>query len=88
MMVTEVQAWDERTRDDYDDEERDFREERPQFVPHVQIELGVRDEDLRLVMDAVRRSAAAGPRGHGNLFVSRLAAAVRIRTAERGDPAL
>jgi nitrogen regulatory protein PII len=88
MTVTEVQAWDERTRDAYDDEEDELRADRPQFVPHAQIELAVRDEDLRLVLEAVRRSAAAGPSGHGHVFVAKLVGAARIRTAERGDAAL
>jgi nitrogen regulatory protein PII len=47
LTVTEVQAWDERTRDAYDDAETEFRADRPQFVPHALIELAVRGEDLR-----------------------------------------
>src|SRR3974377_2441098 len=52
------------------------------FLPKIKIEVGVRDEDLQGVLDAVVRSARTGQVGDGKIFVSELCQAIRIRTGE------
>ena len=58
------------------------------FVPKIKIEVVVSDQDLPQVMDAIVGSAQTGEIGDGNIFVSDLAQAVRIRTRELDDQAL
>ncbi len=52
------------------------------FLPKVKIELVVPDENLRLVIDTILRSAQTGQLGDGKIFVSNIDQALRIRTGK------
>ena len=52
------------------------------FVPKVKIEVVVDDAKLSAIVDTIVKSAQTGQVGDGKIFVSDLADAIRIRTAE------
>ncbi|HRH12805.1 MAG TPA: P-II family nitrogen regulator [Azonexus sp.] len=58
------------------------------FLPKVKIEVGVRDDQLDQVIEAIERSASTGKIGDGKIFVFNLEEVVRIRTGETGIDAL
>jgi nitrogen regulatory protein PII len=58
------------------------------FVPKVIIEIVVDDAKLSTIVDTIVKAAQTGQVGDGKIFVSELADAVRIRTAETGPSAL
>jgi nitrogen regulatory protein P-II 1 len=58
------------------------------FVPKVRIEIAVTDKQVHPVLDAIERAAKTGKIGDGKVFVLGVDEAMRIRTGERGEPAL
>ena len=58
------------------------------FLPKVKIEVAVADEMVARVLEAIERSAKTGRIGDGKIFVYGIEEVVRIRTGERGEPAL
>jgi nitrogen regulatory protein P-II 1 len=58
------------------------------FVPKVRIEVVVTETQIHPVLDAIERSAKTGKIGDGKVFVLGVDEAMRIRTGERGEPAL
>jgi nitrogen regulatory protein P-II 1 len=58
------------------------------FVPKVRIEVVVAENQVHPVLDAIERSAKTGKIGDGKVFVLNVDEAMRIRTGERGEPAL
>src|SRR5471030_1765079 len=58
------------------------------FLPKVKIEIVLSDEMVDKAVDAIERSAKTGRIGDGKIFVSTVDEVVRIRTGERGEPAL
>ncbi len=58
------------------------------FLPKVKLEIGIADDMLDQVIEAISRSANSGKIGDGKIFVANLEQAVRIRTGETGDDAL
>ena len=58
------------------------------FLPKVKLEIGIEDELLDQVIEAISRSATSGKIGDGKIFVTNLEQAVRIRTGETGNEAL
>ena len=58
------------------------------LVPKLQIEVGVDDDDMARVTDAIAHAAHTGTVGDGKIFVSAIANAVRIRTGEIDQLAL
>ena len=58
------------------------------FVPKAKLEVVVNDEQLDVVVEAVRTAARSGQIGDGKIFVSDISQAVRIRTGEMGSDAL
>ncbi len=58
------------------------------FLPKVKLEIGIADDMLDQVIEAIARSANSGKIGDGKIFVANLEQAVRIRTGETGDDAL
>ncbi len=58
------------------------------FVPRVKVEIVVPDEDADAAVAAIIRAAKTGKSGDGKIFVSPMWDALRIRTAETGNPAL
>ncbi len=58
------------------------------FVPKTRIEVGVKDEMLDTVLEAIVGAAKTGKVGDGKIFVSEIERVVRIRTGESDDQAL
>ena len=58
------------------------------FVPKVQVELAVEDDEVDRVVEAILKTAYTGKIGDGKVFVLPLEQAIRIRTGERGPDAL
>jgi len=58
------------------------------FIPKTKIEIGIDDEQLDSVIDAIAQAAGSGKIGDGKIFVTELGRAIRIRTNETGPTAL
>ncbi len=58
------------------------------FLPKVKMELVVKDEQAKEVIDTIMRTARTGQIGDGKIFVSNLDEMIRIRTGETGNDAL
>ena len=58
------------------------------FLPKIKIEIGVGDELVERVIEAITRAANTGKVGDGKIFVHDLEDAIRIRTGESGPDAL
>ena len=58
------------------------------FLPKVKIEIVLSDEMVPRALEAIERAAKTGRIGDGKIFVSTVDEVVRIRTGERGEPAL
>ncbi|HZR09750.1 MAG TPA: P-II family nitrogen regulator [Myxococcales bacterium] len=58
------------------------------FLPKVKIEIVLSDELVAKALEAIERAAKTGRIGDGKIFVSTVDEVVRIRTGERGEPAL
>jgi len=58
------------------------------FLPKVKIEVVVVDDMVAKALEAIERSAKTGRIGDGKIFVTSVDEVVRIRTGERGEPAL
>ncbi|MBL8259425.1 MAG: P-II family nitrogen regulator [Candidatus Competibacteraceae bacterium] len=58
------------------------------FLPKIKIEVGVDDDLIDRVIEAITRAANTGKVGDGKIFVYDLESAVRIRTGESGPEAL
>ena len=89
LTVTEVQVYQERAHDaSVQENEEEFPEYQPAFVPRVQVATALPDERLAEVIDTLGRSACTGTFDDGQIIVLALERAVRIRTGERGESAL
>lgn len=58
------------------------------FVPKARVEVGVRDELVDQVLDAIVGAAKTGKVGDGKIFVSDVLRVLRIRTGETDISAL
>ncbi len=58
------------------------------FVPKIEIEVVVPDNQVKGVLDVVVKAARSGKVGDGKIFVMNIEDSVRIRTGESGDSAL
>lgn len=58
------------------------------FIPQAKIEVVCRDELVDEIVSAIELAARTGLRGDGKIYVSNVAAAVRISTGERGERAI
>ena len=58
------------------------------FLPKVQLEIAVTDEDVERVVEAVSTAAKTGQIGDGKIFVMPIEQALRIRTGETDADAL
>ncbi|MDR1976227.1 MAG: P-II family nitrogen regulator [Campylobacteraceae bacterium] len=58
------------------------------FLPKVKIDVIVKDEDLKNVLDAITKAAKTGKIGDGKIFVSSIDEVIRIRTGEDGEDAI
>ena len=60
------------------------------FLPKVKLEIVASESDSERIVQAIIKTARSngGAVGDGKIFVSEIRDAVRIRTGERGEPAL
>ena len=58
------------------------------FLPKLKIEIGVADESVNQVIEAITRAANTGKIGDGKIFVTTLEQTISIRTGETGQDAL
>lgn len=58
------------------------------FLPKVKMEVVIADDQARLVIDTLVRTARTGQTGDGKIFITDLEETVRIRTGEIGSDAL
>jgi nitrogen regulatory protein P-II 2 len=58
------------------------------FLPKVKVEVGIQDDKLDAVVEAITTSAGTDKIGDGKIFVTELVQAIRIRTGETGPEAL
>jgi len=58
------------------------------LLKKVRLEIGVNDQYLEKTIEAITNAAQTGKIGDGKIFVLDLAECVRIRTGERGNPAI
>lgn len=58
------------------------------FLPKVQLEIAVSDDQVDSVIDCICREARTGRIGDGKVFVMPLEACIRVRTGETGESAL
>jgi nitrogen regulatory protein P-II 2 len=58
------------------------------FLPKTKLEIGIDDDLLDQVIEAITASANTGKIGDGKIFVTSLDQAIRIRTGESGSEAL
>ncbi len=58
------------------------------FLPKVQLELALPDDQVDVAVDAIVSAANTGKIGDGKIFISPLEQVIRIRTGETGDEAV
>lgn len=58
------------------------------FLPKVKLEIGISEELVESVIEAITKSANTGKIGDGKIFVTSIEQAIRIRTGETGKDAL
>ena len=58
------------------------------FIPKVKIEVVVADSIAEKVLATIQEKAKTNKIGDGKIFITKLEDIIRIRTGERGDPAI
>lgn len=58
------------------------------FLPKVKLEIGITEDLVESVIEAIIKSANTGKIGDGKIFVTSIEQAIRIRTGETGKEAL
>ena len=58
------------------------------FLPKIKIEIGVADDQVDPLIEAITHAANTGKIGDGKIFVTHLEQSIRIRTGETGQEAL
>lgn len=58
------------------------------FLRKIRLEIAVNDSFVKPAIDAILKGAKTGETGDGKIFVLPLEETVRIRTGERGGPAI
>ena len=61
------------------------REYKVDLLPKTKIEIVAHDKQVKLIVDAIAKTANTNQIGDGKIFVLAVEDAVRIRTGERGD---
>jgi nitrogen regulatory protein P-II 1 len=59
-----------------------------ELLPKIKIEAVVRDQEVDRLIKVIVDNARTGEIGDGKIFVSSIENAIRIRTGEKGEPAL
>lgn len=63
-------------------------EYRVDFVPKSKLEIVCSDEVAGSIIETIENSARTGNIGDGKIFISTIEEVVRIRTGEKGEPAI
>ncbi len=58
------------------------------LIPKIKLEVAAEDDQVEVIVQAIRESAYTGEIGDGKIFVYSLEDAMRIRTGDRGEGAL
>jgi nitrogen regulatory protein P-II 1 len=58
------------------------------LLPKLKIELVIDDSNVDKLIDVISKNASTGEIGDGKIFLYPVADAIRIRTGERGSPAI
>ncbi len=58
------------------------------FLPKVKLEIGVSEDRVEGVIEAISKTANTGKIGDGKIFVTNVESVMRIRTGETGPDAL
>ena len=58
------------------------------LIPKTRLEIVVKDEELDLIVEAIKKGAYTGNIGDGKIFVQPIDNVIRIRTGEEGDGAV
>ena len=58
------------------------------FLPKVKLEIGVSEDRVEAVIEAISKTANTGKIGDGKIFVTNVESVMRIRTGETGEEAL
>lgn len=58
------------------------------FLPKVKLEIGVPEDRVESVIEAITKTANTGKIGDGKIFVTSVEQVIRIRTGETGKDAL
>jgi nitrogen regulatory protein P-II 2 len=58
------------------------------FLPKVKLEIGIAEDQVESVIEAITKSANTGKIGDGKIFVTNIEQSIRIRTGETGKDAL
>lgn len=58
------------------------------FLPKIKLEVGIQDDMVERVIEAISKAAGTGKIGDGKIFVFDLQQVIRIRTGESGPEAL
>ncbi len=58
------------------------------FLPKIKLELVLPDDKIDSAVSAIVKAAKTGKIGDGKVFISKIEEAIRIRTEEKGDPAV
>jgi len=58
------------------------------FLPKIKLELVVKEEDVKKVIDTISKSARTGKIGDGKIFVLPVEKAIRVRTGEEDEDAI
>jgi nitrogen regulatory protein P-II 1 len=64
------------------------QEYRMDLLPKVKVEVVCEDKEAEEIISMISKVAKTGEIGDGKIFVSDIKQVVRIRTGERGEPAL
>jgi nitrogen regulatory protein P-II 1 len=67
---------------------KSFAEGLVDYAPHVKLEIACVDGLADEVISTIQKSAHTGLRGDGKIYVLNIESAVRISTAETGNPAI
>ncbi|MBI4410875.1 MAG: P-II family nitrogen regulator [Deltaproteobacteria bacterium] len=58
------------------------------FLPKIKLELIVKDDEVKKVIETIQKAAHTGSIGDGKIFVTQVEAVLRIRTGETGESAI
>jgi len=58
------------------------------FLPKIKMEIGVVEDRVEDVVEAITKAASTGKIGDGKIFITSVEQVIRIRTGETGEDAL